>query len=145
MEWATDRKTGDYTDFSGCVKYNHDGNCINGALREFKEETLEIFGDITGNMISHFKAIYDERNLVIFIRLEIEKEENENIYSFLKKFRNKTLTNPYSEISSIELLTPSQFRFLIDKKNNVPCMYEKLRIFLIKARLYKREILESLL
>ena len=32
------------TDFGGTIYYPKDGNCIRGALREFWEETLHVFG-----------------------------------------------------------------------------------------------------
>ena len=61
-----DTRTHDITDFGGGVSYKIDKNAIIGALREFREETLEIFNKINMDDIMNSKVIYDENNLIIF-------------------------------------------------------------------------------
>lgn len=41
---GADMPSGNWTDFGGSIIYPKDGNCIRGALREFWEETLHVFG-----------------------------------------------------------------------------------------------------
>lgn len=55
------------TDFGGGISYKErDKNVILGALREFKEETLGIFGDVHYLDILESPVIYNKQNLIIF-------------------------------------------------------------------------------
>jgi hypothetical protein len=70
-----DSRTHDLTDFGGGVSYSTDKNVINGALREFQEETLKIFEDLTIDNIGHCPVIYDSKNLIIFLHANIDPNE----------------------------------------------------------------------
>jgi len=136
---GTDSKTHELTDFSGSVMYSRGETCIDGALREFEEETLGIFGKITAEEISDFFAVYDEDNMVIFVMLDttqnaIRKVFNEKI---------KTVKNP--EICSIFFVTSNQFRFLIRKLFREHIFFEKLRKFLHKSNLHKINVLSKII
>jgi len=135
---GTDSKTHELTDFSGSVKYSKGETCIEGALREFEEETLGIFGKIAVEEISDFYAIYDEDNMVIFIMLEAS--QNTIRKAFNEKIKN--IKNP--EICSIFFITSNQFRYLIRKTFKEHVIYEKLRKFLYKSNIYKMNILAKI-
>lgn len=70
-----DSRTHDLTDFGGGVSYKHDQNVIRGALREFEEETLQIFEKIIPEDIKRCPIIYDDHNLIIFIHLEVNPDD----------------------------------------------------------------------
>jgi hypothetical protein len=69
-----DSRTHDLTDFGGGVIYKIDQNVVNGALREFEEETLQIFEEISPNDIKKCPVIYDDKNLIIFIHLAVDPD-----------------------------------------------------------------------
>src|SRR5258708_15542441 len=63
-----DTITGEITDWAGGISYKegYDKNVIDGAIREFTEETLGIFGTITYEDVEECLAIYNSSNLIIF-------------------------------------------------------------------------------
>lgn len=69
-----DAKTHDLTDFGGGVIYKTDQNVICGALREFEEETLEIFDTIYPEDIKQCPVIYDDNNLIVFIHMNVDPD-----------------------------------------------------------------------
>lgn len=70
---GVDSRTHDLTDFAGGVD-NNDDNLVSAALREFNEETLEIFDDLTVKDVNHCAVIHDQKNLIIFVRTELHPE-----------------------------------------------------------------------
>ncbi len=70
-----DADSHDLTDFAGSVKYRSDRDVVTGAMREFHEETLNIFEYLPKECISICPTIYDENNLIIFIHLSIHPDE----------------------------------------------------------------------
>ena len=69
-----DSSTHDLTDFGGGVMYKTDKNAVRGALREFEEETLQIFEVITPDDVKTCPVVYDSRNLIIFVHLNLDPE-----------------------------------------------------------------------
>lgn len=65
-----DSRTHDLTDFGGRIKYRTDGNAIRGALREFREESLEIFDTLSVEDVKHCPVLCDSDDLIIFIYVE---------------------------------------------------------------------------
>src|SRR5579871_6794868 len=63
-----DRRYGSLTDFGGGFKKT-DITPVKGALREFSEETLGSFGDITNNIDSSL-AVFDRAMLIIFVKVD---------------------------------------------------------------------------
>ena len=64
---GVDAASKEITDFGGGISYKErDKNVILGALREFKEETLNIFGPIDYIDILDAPVIYNKQNLIIF-------------------------------------------------------------------------------
>lgn len=86
-----DAKTHDLTDFGGGVIYKTDLNVIRGALREFEEETLEIFDPITFDDIKQCPVIYDNDNLIIFVHMNIDPDTT--CVAFNTKYKQIINTN----------------------------------------------------
>lgn len=72
--FGLDSRTHDLTDFGGGVIYKRDRNVVRGALREFEEETLQIFESISPDSIGRCPVVYDLHNLIIFIHLDIHPD-----------------------------------------------------------------------
>lgn len=68
---GVDTISGDLTDFGGGIQYRNDKNVINGALREFSEETLYIFKPLNIMDIMECPVAYDDNNLIIFIHIDL--------------------------------------------------------------------------
>lgn len=86
-----DSKTHDLTDFGGGVIYKTDENVVRGALREFEEETLEIFDTITPTDIKECPVIYDDNNLIVFIHMNVDPDTT--CFAFNEKY--KQVMNSY--------------------------------------------------
>ena len=69
-----DFTSGDYADFGGGVGGSRFENPIEGAVREFTEESLGIFGKVD-DMGDQY-VIWDSDMLIIFLSLEIESEQH---------------------------------------------------------------------
>jgi hypothetical protein len=66
---------GELTDFGGGVKYHKDGDALNGALREFMEESLLSFGVVKPIDLRCSLAIYDNSTVVIFYYTRVDPRE----------------------------------------------------------------------
>jgi len=66
----------DFTDFGGSVKKNED--VIKAAIREFTEETLFIFNDISISNILNCMCVYDNYNIIIFVPISMNIEDINN-------------------------------------------------------------------
>jgi len=84
LGWGLDSRSHDLTDFGGRVEYETDLNAVQGALREFNEETLQIFNLITIKDIERCPVIYDNNNMIIFIHMMIDPDEVD--MSFSRKY-----------------------------------------------------------
>lgn len=110
---GVDNNTGDLTDFAGGVAYKkRNENCITGGLREHKEESLGIFGDISSDEIDRCLAVYNSTTLIIFIPLKIDIPSKH--LEFLK--RVKRCPNP--EVADIRFFNKRQFLDLITSPTN---------------------------
>lgn len=69
--FGLDSVSHDLTDFAGHIDYELDKNVIDGALREFNEETLGIFDNVTSDVVADCPVIYDKQNLLIFVHVDI--------------------------------------------------------------------------
>lgn len=139
-----DTKFHELTDLSGSVKYKKE-SCIDCAIREFNEESLNVFS-IDKNQILENYAFYDEENMVIFARLELN-----NFEEIQKTFKKRLERNNHPEICGLVFLTSSQFTDLILKETGIingfesVRMYERIRNFLWNNDLHQLEILNRIL
>lgn len=121
------------TDFGGTMVYKTDSHVVNGALREFMEETLQLFQPITGQDIQECPVIYDQANLVIFIHVNVEPDQVCAKFNTLyqKKLSQPTpagIKNP--EVCAIAWLTWNEFLGSIKNEGN---MFFRVRRFLDRA------------
>jgi hypothetical protein len=123
---ARDNDSGDITDFGGGVKQNEVS--LTASLREFKEESDEIFGTLYDkvNNLAVTIAILDKTMSVLFIPLPIEW------YSIaLDKFNNRIphhiRKKSHNEVSEIIWFNEEEFRCLISPDN--PAMWTRIRKF----------------
>ncbi len=135
---GVDQKSHDLTDFGGGVYYTGDRNAVRGALREFDEETLSIFKNITPEEISHCLSIYDENNLIIFVRIAmnpdlVSKTFNET-YNTITLAHELSDTKPKKsqipEVCSITWLTWEELQYCI---NEPGIIFSRVRCFLKSA------------
>lgn len=126
---AIDTESGNVTDFAGGVRYVKKENVLDGGLRELTEESLGIFGEISIEEIKNFLAVYDEDNLIIFIRLNID------IKSKYEEFKNrlKCIHNP--EVNDLRFLDKQAFIALCNgDKVGDNIMYTRIRLLLKEAK-----------
>lgn len=147
-----DSKTHDLTDFGGGINYKTDTNVITGALREFQEETLGIFGTITIDDINDCLVIYDNHNLIIFIHVDVNPNELSRIFNHKYRSRMTDIkllisnrdhddsqlkddnSNPtriwYPEVCGITWSTWEAFQRAIFQKG---ILYSRVQKFLLRA------------
>lgn len=125
--FGVDKSSGDYTDFAGSVELGED--VIDGALREFEEESRNVFGCINKEKIQNLLCIFDEKNLLILMPFT----SNKNIFLTTRNnFLNKSLMDDnqnvaaYNENKDIIWLDENMIKtFFIDKQkeNNYGNMF----------------------
>lgn len=137
-----DSRTHDLTDFGGGVVYKTDQNVVRGALREFEEETLQIFQEIKPDDIKKCPVIYDYDNLIIFIHLEVDpnavcsrfnKRYGEIIENNkLQRARGETSRRKFldPEVCGITWLSWEEFQRSINDKG---IMFSRVQRFLSRA------------
>jgi len=123
-----DTKSGDITDFGGGVSFKKE-NVLDGGLRELAEESLGIFGKISADEIKNYLAVYDENNLIIFLRLNID------LVAKYHEFREriKSVNNP--EVKDLKFLDKQSFITLCNGgKISNTIMYDRIRNLLSVAK-----------
>lgn len=135
--FGRDRKTGDITDFGGGVKKLE--FALNACLREFKEESCEIFKDLynKANEMCYLIAIADKRMSVLFIPVSPRWLSAPQIFQNKSKPKHKS----YNEMSELLWVDEYKFSQLIRNKNSD--MWKLLRRFYAKN--YNSEVRNALL
>jgi hypothetical protein len=125
MGLCVDAKSHDLTDAGGRVNYETDHNVIQGAIREFEEETLGIFDPIEFDDIKDCPVIYDDQNLIIFMHINIDP----NLVS--KVFHESYLQTPkrrnYPEVCGVTWLTWEEFQYCLHHNG---ILYSRVQRFL---------------
>lgn len=114
-----DRRSGDVTDFGGSFEYKKDRDCIDAALREFSEESLNVFGIVERHLIYNNIIAFDDENLIIFIPIEIDP--------FVSKKAFEEYNYSKSEMSKIIWIRKDHFKEIILGKLEGYKMYSKVR------------------
>jgi hypothetical protein len=135
---GVDRTHHDLTDFGGGVSYKKDGTALNGALRELKEESLEIFGSMDPDdnrsklaipidhpIIQSSLAIYNSSLLIVFVRVVA------NPLTVTQLFRDRV--HPNSEVSAMVWITPAELQAMILGTSSLGRMYNRVRRLLAQA------------
>lgn len=124
---GVDTNSAELTDFGGGVSYkdNRDKNVIYGALREFEEETLGIFGEINYNDYFNCMALYNNNNLIIFKLMDVNPVLVRNL--FLHQYDLSIKNNILPEVCDIKWLTSTEFKEIISKRG---AMFHRVQNFL---------------
>lgn len=122
-----DSKNHELTDFAGQVMYGIGETVLHGALRELKEETLEIFSPLSSKDIENCLTIYDENNLVIFMNVGIHPEIISQ--DFNEKYQASMAF--HREVCGITWLSVDEFKDAINNTTGV--IYERVQNFLKSA------------
>lgn len=125
---GVDAESHEFTDFAGGISYKQDNNVIDGSLREFSEEALRIFGDITSDMISECPVLYDQRNCIIFIHVKVDPNMTSEAFNIA--YREQIEKGKKPEVCGITWLTYHEFITTIIKGGNI---YSRTRNFLKRA------------
>lgn len=113
------------TDFSGGIN-KKDINVLTAALREFNEESLNLFGRIDTYDILDAPVLYDKHTLIIFYYVD---EHPDDITIAFRKLKNNYKGNV--EIDDIVWVTPEELLISIQLK--LKHIYVRLLNFLAKA------------
>lgn len=130
-----DSRTHDLTDFGGQISYYSDKNVVNGLIREFEEETLNIFEKILPSDIKQCPVIYDRNNLITFVHLNIDpdtvsKTFNRKYCSFMDTNKHSRKKEPDPEVCGITWLSWEEFQHSI---KTIGIFYFRVRKFLAAA------------
>jgi hypothetical protein len=113
-----DKEYGNYTDFGGGVKKS-DGTPVKSALRELREESLNIFGNIHPEDIGDHIAVWNKQILVIFIYMDVDMDE------IVATFNDRVSTISDPEVSKLVWVTKDEFLDSI-KQNGDINMYHRV-------------------
>ena len=149
--FCIDSRTHDLTDGGGTIDYKIDKTVLHGSIREFEEETVEIFEHITVEDIKWCPVVYDDKNLIIFMHIDVDPNEvsqkfNER-YSILcekqlqeaQRLGRKPRNPP--EVCGITWLTHESLQQAID---NPGVLYSRVRKFLAQVITPNSEFLQLL-
>lgn len=139
---AVDAETHDLTDAGGAIDYNIDKTAVRGCVREFIEETLNIFETVTEEHLQSCPVVYDEKNMIIFMHIAVDPNEVsrkllENYKEIIKErsklSRLRTKKCPsLPEVCGITWLTKESFKDSLERPG---IMYSRVRKFLSRCSL----------
>ena len=96
------------TDFGGGVKYSEENDAVTAALREFKEETCGVFGQITVSQVGQCKVVVKGTNImIIFIPLCVDP------VNIVHRFEQAQSVATDPELESIIWLDRTEFEYMI--------------------------------
>lgn len=132
---GVDSGSHELSDFAGRIIYKIDNHAVNGAIREFQEETLEIFESVSLDDIKNCIALYDNDNLLIFLPIKVNpeiicQEFNEKYQQVVQNNQLKYKPDPDPEVCGITWLTLEELNYSI-KTNGI--MYSRVQDFLTRA------------
>jgi hypothetical protein len=138
---GVDEPTHDLTDFAGGISYKRE-NIIEGSLREFREESLNIFQGVTRDAVQDCLVIYDNKNFVIFVPLAEDPNKISKVFNStylieqeklnVMKKENPRRRLPKLEVCGITWLTLNEFKSAIYQPDNPesPILYSRVKNFL---------------
>lgn len=125
---GTDTATKDLTDFGGGINYKKDFDAVGGAIREFGEESLNVFGKLDRKDLNNCLAVYSDNIMIIFVRINVFPK----VISSIFKERVKNEKNP--EVSKLSWLTTDQlYQYIRNENVDGVSMYSKVRTLLFYA------------
>lgn len=125
------RDTSSYnlTDFGGGVK-KEDRNPIEGGLREFREESLNVFGEIDITNIKDNIVVYCQNMMIIFVEFKV------NPRIIIEKFKSRVQKEKNPEVCDITWISKDEMLQIIQKWRNHrldKIMYSRVRKLLNKT------------
>ena len=139
---AVDTKTHDLTDAGGAIDYSVDKTAVRGCIREFSEETLNIFETVTEEHLQSCPVVYDEKNIIIFMHIGVDPNEVScklvERYKSIFDERSKSIRQRGKKLSSlpevcgITWLTTESFE---NSLRTPGIMYSRVRKFLSRCSL----------
>lgn len=119
---GVDTDSGDVTDFGGGVKIKHGEGPLDAAVRELKEESYGVLGEIKKSDISDHLAIYTDELMIIFIHITFDVDAIMIEFNF----RRDKMDKP--EVDSLILMNIDQFKNLVKGGSvNDRVMYSKVK------------------
>jgi hypothetical protein len=126
---GVDARTHDLTDFGGGAMYKMDKDAITAALREFQEETLEIFQPLQYDEVKSCPVVYDSANLIMFLHLAVNPDKVSE--TFQQRYQQVFDSDNYHpEMCGIVWLTWKEFQRVTTEKG---IMFSRVQKFLAKA------------
>lgn len=105
---GVDRKFGELTDFGGGISYIRDGGPLQGALREFHEETLGAFQNLLDiDQLPQCMCVFNRSMFIILVPLKRDVSLNDIERRFI------SLVSPETEISGLVWLDTRGLRSVI--------------------------------
>lgn len=118
---GVDRGSGDLTDFGGGVKATE--NAIQGAIREFQEETLGVFGDLDTTRLLHSTWVSTPQMLILFAEIHTDPQIANNL------FQERVALIPEPEVSALVWLSYTDLIQIV-QKNTPTRIYNRVRYLL---------------
>lgn len=111
--FGKDTEYRELTDFGGGVSYKRDKNAVNGALREFREESLCVFGDTKPKDVANSFVIYNSDLMILFYKVDVVPvEKNAEFHEKLKKEEEP-------EVCDIVWLGENELKKALDPKSRL--------------------------
>lgn len=105
--FGLDHQFRELTDFGGGVSYRKDKTALKGAIREFQEESLGVFGEISQESLQRSLVLYTENTLIIFLYMDIHPE------TINKKFYLQREKQEKLEVSDIVWLSDKELKIAL--------------------------------
>jgi len=123
--FGLDSKFRELTDFGGGISYKKDKTAVVGALRELKEESLGIFGDLKPKDLENSFVVYNLEMMIVFYLIEADPRGKNNLFHE----RLKAEKNP--EVCDVVWLDEEELRRSLDPKSRI--IYLRVRRLLAEA------------
>lgn len=130
---AKDSKTHELTDFGGGIKYKNDGNSIVGALREFNEESLKIFEEISPNEIGNVTVIYGKNDILVFLPIQNLDPIDINSRFETRYSEHSELYSKEPEVCGIVWVNYNEFWNLVFNDNSNHILYSRVKKLISNA------------
>lgn len=124
---------GDIADFGG-HREDVDRDTLDTAIREYREESLNVFGEITRHSVQNCIALIGQDTIEILLPVKLP------FYKYTEDFHKIINGNTSHEVQSIVWLSKQQLLIAIDSQSeefagtNIYYMYDKIRITLDRNR-----------
>lgn len=111
--FGLDTKFRELTDFGGGVSYKKDKTALNGAIREFREESLNVFDSVSPEHLQNSLTLYTKNTLIIFLYVDVNPE------TINKTFYERVVNEKTPEVSDIVWLTEKELKVALQPKSRL--------------------------